>query len=106
VVMATALLALAVLQGTLTRNTADSRGRTLIAQLGDSLIDKARSSGYTNLANGSTTISPAAPAACPDPTTTLSSPSGTLTALTPANLAYCTQQAAGVGGLSLTQVVT
>lgn len=51
VVMATALLALAVLQGTVTRNTADARARSQIAQYGDSLIDQARQGGYANLAN-------------------------------------------------------
>jgi type II secretory pathway pseudopilin PulG len=99
VVMATALLALAVLQGTLTRNTADSRARTQLAQLGDSLIDRQRQLGYANIANGATTIAPTAPS----PVTKCNTPELLATA---AELAYCTQQASGVTGLSIVQTVS
>ncbi|MEO5624223.1 MAG: hypothetical protein ABIQ78_12485 [Dokdonella sp.] len=100
IVMAIALLALAVLQGTLTRNTADARARTLIAQLGDSLIDNAHQTGFASLTNGSTTITPAAPAS---PATCLNP--GSPNSLTRANLAYCAQQAAAVSGLTVNQTV-
>src|SRR5258708_14836583 len=55
VVMATALLALAVLQGTLTRNTADARARSQIAMYGDGLLEQSRQSGYSGIANNTRT---------------------------------------------------
>jgi Tfp pilus assembly protein PilV len=58
VVTATALLALAALQGALTRNAADARARSQIAAYTEGLIDQLRSSGYSSIASGTSTISP------------------------------------------------
>ena len=61
VVLATALLALAALQGGLTRNAADSRARSQIAAYAEGLMDEMRSSGYSSIA--SATITPLCTAA-------------------------------------------
>lgn len=58
VVLATALLALAALQGALTRNAADSRARSQIASYSEGLIDQMRATGYSSIPAGTTTIGP------------------------------------------------
>ena len=52
VVLATGLLALAALQGALTRSSTDSRARAQIAAYADGLVDQLRASGYRNIAAG------------------------------------------------------
>jgi type IV pilus modification protein PilV len=84
VVLATALLALAALQGALTRNSADARARSQVAAYADGLLDQLRASGYDNITDGTSTLSPS---------------SGT-TAQKAA--ATAVQTAAGVSGLSTT----
>lgn len=59
IVMATALLGLAVLQSSLTRNTADSRARSQLAQYADGLIDKSRQTGYSAIPIGTSTVTAA-----------------------------------------------
>ena len=56
VVLATALLALAALQGALTRNAADARSRSQIAAYTEGLVDQLRAAGFGNIA--SATINP------------------------------------------------
>ena len=51
IVLATGLLALAALQGALTRNSADARARSQIAAYSEGLIDQLRSGGYNNIAS-------------------------------------------------------
>jgi Tfp pilus assembly protein PilV len=55
VVLATALLALAALQGALTRNGADARARSQIASYAEGLIDQMRSGGYDNIVGSTIT---------------------------------------------------
>jgi Tfp pilus assembly protein PilV len=62
VVLATAFLALTVLQGTLTRNAADSRARAQIAAYTEGLIDQLRASGYANIVAGTVSASSGTPA--------------------------------------------
>jgi type IV pilus modification protein PilV len=57
VVLATGLLALAALQGALTRNSADARGRSQIASYSDGLIDQLRSGGFDNIVTATITPS-------------------------------------------------
>ena len=58
VVLATALLALAALQGALTRNNADSRARSQVAAYSEGLLDQLRSGGWDAIA--AATITPIA----------------------------------------------
>lgn len=55
IVLATALLALAALQGALTRNTADARARSQIAAYADGAIDRMRSNGYDSIVGATLT---------------------------------------------------
>lgn len=80
VVLATGLLALAALQGALTRSSTDSRARAQIAAYADGLVDQLRASGYTNIAAG-----------------TISTTSGTTAQKAAASTL---QSATGVSGLS------
>jgi len=99
IVMATALLALAVLQGALTRNTADARARSQIAQFGEGVIDQLRQAGYSALTNGTTSIAktaPSSPASCTNTN---------VTGFSRANALYCAEQAAGVSSLAASQTV-
>jgi Tfp pilus assembly protein PilV len=52
VVLATALLALAALQGALTRNAADARSRSQIVAYTEGLIDQSRATSYDSIAAG------------------------------------------------------
>jgi type IV pilus modification protein PilV len=56
VVLATGLLALAALQSSLARNSADAKARSTMAVLLTNELDAIRSGGYTALAAGSTTV--------------------------------------------------
>jgi type IV pilus modification protein PilV len=56
VVLATGLLALAALQSSLARNSADAKARSRMAVLLSNEMDTIRSSGYTALATGSTSV--------------------------------------------------
>ena len=80
VVLATGLLALAALQGALTRSSTDSRARAQIAAYADGLVDQLRASGYRNIAAG-----------------TISTTSGTTAQKAAASTL---QSATGVSGLS------
>ncbi len=82
IVLATALLALASLQGALTRNAADSRARSQIAAYSEGLVNQLRSTGYSGIA-ANTTVSPSNGSA----------------ATTMQRQAYAAQQAAGVSNL-------
>lgn len=55
VVLATALLALAALQGAMTRNAADARARSQVAAYTEGLIDQLRAAGYGNITAGTIT---------------------------------------------------
>jgi len=96
VVLATGLLALAALQGALTRNGADARARSQVAAFTESVLDRMRFAGYTIVAPSTaiptgTTIAPS------------SSCSGALTlAQTLACDANAAQTAAGVSNLRTT----
>jgi type IV pilus modification protein PilV len=65
VVLATGLLALAALQSSLARNSADAKARSRMAALLSNEMDSIRSSGYGALAAGTATIN--AGADCTDP---------------------------------------
>ena len=56
VVLATGLLALAALQGAVTRNASDARARGQVAAYAEGLIDQLRASGFTGITDGTTTI--------------------------------------------------
>jgi Tfp pilus assembly protein PilV len=84
VVLATALLALAALQGALTRNSADARARSQLAAYSEGLIDQLRSTGYTSIAATAYTVSPSSGTTAQKAT------------------ALAAQNAAGVTGLSTT----
>ncbi len=86
VVLATALLALAALQGALTRNSADAKARAQIAAYSEGIIDQLRSTGYASIASG-----------------TLSASSGTATQKAAAS---ALQTAAGVSNLTTTITAT
>ncbi|HEY2396736.1 MAG TPA: hypothetical protein VGH81_12275 [Rudaea sp.] len=88
VVLATALLALAALQGALTRSAADSRARSQIAAYTEGLIEQLRSNGYASVASYSV---PATSASCTNPNTLL---------LKMKCQAFNAQTSAGVNGLS------
>ena len=98
VVLATALLALAALQGALTRNTADSRTRSQIAAFTEGLIEQARSASYDCVGSAKT--------ACGTATT-----SGTVTIVPNASgtvaekAAAAMQTAAGITITSITEKV-
>ena len=81
VVLATALLALAALQGALTRNSADARARSQIVAYAEGLIDQLRATSYSGI------------------TTQTISPSNTSTATTLQKEAYNAQSASGVSNL-------
>lgn len=83
IVLATALLALAALQGTLTRNTADARARSQIASLSAGFLDQARTGGYLSITNKTVTPNSGS-SATPDQL-----------------MAYNVQRAAGVSNLSV-----
>jgi type IV pilus modification protein PilV len=89
VVLATGLLALAALQGAMTRNSADARARSQIAAYAEGVIDQLRSGGYDNIA-GATITPSTTPPTCPTTSTSR------------ANQAYCAQLAAGVSNLTTT----
>ncbi len=55
VVLATGLLALAALQGALTRNGADSRARSQVAAYTESVVDRMRFAGYDTVVPGTIT---------------------------------------------------
>jgi len=84
VVLATALLALAALQGALTRNNADARARSQVVAFSEGLIDQLRSGGYDAIASATIT------------------PSNASGATAQQKLAYNAQQAAGISGLTTT----
>jgi type IV pilus modification protein PilV len=94
VVLATGLLALAALQGALTRNGADSRTRSQIAAYTQSIIDRMRFAGYDAVVPGTVTSGQTiSPGTC----------SGTLTlAQQMACDAKTAQTAAGVSNLQTT----
>jgi Tfp pilus assembly protein PilV len=99
VVLATGLLALAVLQGAMTRSAADSRARAQVGAFTQSVIDRMRFAGYdtaapsTIFAQGDT-ITPGG---------TCSAGSTALTTLQRlASDAQCAQDAAGVSNLTTT----
>jgi Tfp pilus assembly protein PilV len=96
VVLATALLALALLQGTMTRNAADSRARSQIAAYSESLIEQMRAGGYSARALASSSASAGV-------ATTISPTSGTSSQQAAATAA---QTAAGVSNLSTTITAT
>src|SRR5580765_595142 len=54
IVLATGLLALAALQGAITRNGANARARAQIAAFTESVIDRMRFAGYNTVAPSST----------------------------------------------------
>lgn len=84
VVLATALLALAALQGALTRNNADSRARSQVAAYSEGLLDQLRSGGWDSIATTSIT------------------PSNATGATSQQKQAYNVQATTGVSGLSTT----
>lgn len=88
IVLATALLALAALQGALTRNSADARSRSQIAAYSEGLIDQMRTDGYDNIVTATVT------------------PSNATGATASAKEAYNTQTAAGVSNLKTTITAT
>jgi len=98
VVLATGLLALAALQGALTRNGADSRARSQVAAYTESVIDRMRFAGYDAVVPGTITtglaITPAT--ACSDGGTAL-----TLVNRLKSD-AKCAQTAAGISNLTTT----
>jgi len=98
VVLATGLLALAVLQGGLTRNNADARARSQIAAFSEGLVDQLRAGGYDSIG------APSFPAASGQPLTMTVSPSSTTCPDTSsqAKEAYCAQSAAGVTNMQST----
>ncbi|HEX7917238.1 type IV pilus modification protein PilV [Rudaea sp.] len=99
VVLSTGLLALALLQGALTRNSADARARSQIAAYAEGLIDQMRASGYSA---GALTYT-ATPTATTNPQQTIVSPSQGSAAQKSA--ALVAQTAAGVGNLTTTITV-
>lgn len=60
VVLATGLLALAALQGAVTRNASDARTRGQVAAYAEGLIDQMRASGFSGITDGTTTLSASA----------------------------------------------
>ena len=96
VVLATGLLALAALQGALTRNGADSRARSQVAAYTESVIDRMRFAGYDAVVPGTITNNQSI-----TPATTCTAGA---TALTLVNRlksdAKCAQTAAGVSNLT------
>ena len=96
VVLATGLLALAALQGALTRNGADARARSQMAAYTESLVDRMRFAGYT-------TAAPSTTFAAGDTITPSSSCSGSLTLKQTMQCdANTVQNAAGVSNLTTT----
>ncbi|MEO5624089.1 MAG: hypothetical protein ABIQ78_11795 [Dokdonella sp.] len=98
IVLAISMLALAALQGTLTRNTADARARSQLAAFSEGLLEQARSASYdcvgsanaacaTATTNGTVTITPSA------------------TGTTVQKNAYRAQAASGVSNLSIAETV-
>jgi type IV pilus modification protein PilV len=87
VVLATGLLALAALQSSLARNSADAKARTMIATFLSNQMDQIRAGGYDALAVADTTTSASTDCTATDPLTQ----------------AAC---AAAVNGLQLTQEVS
>ena len=100
IVLATALLALAALQGAMTRNSADARARSQIAAYTEGVMDQLRVGGYSN-------IPTAANAFASNPQTATITPSSTTCPNTTSQAfeAYCAQRAAGVSNLSTTITV-
>jgi type IV pilus modification protein PilV len=98
VVLATGLLALAALQGALTRNGADSRARSQVAAYTESVIDRMRFAGYDAVVPGTITTG--------QTITPAGSCSAGSTGLTLVNRlksdAMCAQTAAGVSNLTKT----
>lgn len=60
VVLATGLLALAALQGAVTRSASDARARGQVAAYAEGLIDQLRASGFAGIPDGTTTITASA----------------------------------------------
>lgn len=71
IVLATGLIALAALQGALTRNGADARARSTIAAYTEGVIDQMRSLGYSVVPPGSSFPTSISPGTC---TSTMSIP--------------------------------
>ena len=96
VVLATGLLALAALQGAMTRNSADARARSQIAAYSEGLIDQLRSAGYSAVGANGGTAQTASLATC---TVTATSVTTCPTVITSSG-ASTAQTAAGVSGLT------
>lgn len=90
IVLATAMLALAALQGAVTRNSADARARSQIAAFSEGLIEQMRRSGYDTIVTA--TITPTI-TTCPDNSSW-------------AKEAYCAQATAGVSNLQAVATVS
>jgi type IV pilus modification protein PilV len=96
IVLATGLLALAVLQGAITRNGVDARARSQVAAFTESVVDRMRSSGYD-------TVSPSTSIATGTVITPLTACTGTLTLVQRMGCdADVAQTAAGVSNLKTT----
>ena len=89
VVLATGLLALAALQGSLTRSSADAKVRGRVAAMLSARMDELRASGYGTIATA------------PSLTSTTADPCGDVTT----DWIDCTREQAGLGSLTVTQVV-
>ena len=94
VILATGLLALAALQGSLTRNSADAKVRGRVAAMLSARMDELRAGGYGTLADGGPTSITSTVDDC-DP----ASPDAT-------DWIDCTREQAGLGSLTSTQTVT
>jgi len=94
VILATGLLALAALQGSLTRSSADAKVRGRVVAMLSARMDDLRSVGYGSLVDSGPTTITSTTGDC-DPAT----PDGT-------DWLDCTRVQAGVESLSATQTVT
>ena len=101
VVLATGLLALAALQGAMTRNSADARARSQIAAYSEGLIDQLRSAGYSTVGASGGTAQTASKATCTiTATSTTTCPTVITTFVITNSGASTVQTAAGVSGLT------
>ena len=91
VVMAIGLLALAALQGSLTRGSAEAKVRARVAAMLTTHMDDLRSGGYGNLVDGATTFT---------------STTGDCDSTDPNDWMDCTRVQAGLGSLQATQTIT